>query len=381
MKRLIVLLIVLAGGLAAAAFSVPSNAATVNGASISQNTVNSDLTAIAHSSDYQCFLNAEELVGTQGASGLPPIDGVGQPTGSDAHPAVTASFASNYVDTLIGHELVLELAAQEHLRVDAVDVTSAHTQLLGQMTAILQDVAGSQYACGAGTTALTAADVLGTMPASFVKRTVQFDATVNVFEDHQAGVGSSPAELENYFNAHASSFDTACFTVAEYTSQSAAQTAAAQVTAGTPFAQVATQATGGGPQGCDILYGIASSLPAGSNLESLPVGAVSSPIAVSTSDYLLVQITSRTSTSFAKAESEVRAAVESAGSDKARTVINAAEKKAKISVDRRYGKWTPAKAQIKPPVSPLVVDVLNAAVNSPGTTTATSGTASTGQTP
>jgi hypothetical protein len=378
-KRLIVLLIVLAGGLAAAAFSVPSNAATVNGASISQNTVNSDLTAIAHSPDYQCFLNAEELVGTQGQSGLPSIEGVGQPTGSDAHPTVTASFASNYVDTLIGHQLVAELAAQEHLHVDAADLTSARTQMVGQMTAILQDVAGSQYACSTG--ALTAAEVLSTMPASFVTRTVQFDATVNVFEDHEAGVGSSAAELENYFNAHASTFDTACFTVAEYTSQATAQAAAAQVTAGTPFAQVATQATGGGPQGCDILYGVASSLPAGTNLESLPVGTVSSPITVSTSEYLLVQITSRTSTSFAKAESEVRAAVESAGSDKASSVINATEKKAAIVVDGRYGEWTPAQAQIIPPVSPLAVDVLNTAANSPATTTASSATASTGQTP
>jgi PPIC-type PPIASE domain len=385
-KRLIVLLIVLAGGLAAAAFSVPSNAATVNGASISQNTANSDLSAIAHSAEYQCFLNAEELVGTQGASGLPAIDGVGEPTGSDAHPTITAAFASNYVDTLIGHQLVFELAAKEHLRVGAADLTSAHTQLLGQMTSVLQEVAGSQYACSAGTTAVTAAQVLATMPASFVKRTVQFDATVNVFEDHQAGVGSSAGELESYFNAHASTFDTGCFTVAEYTSQAAAQAAAAQVATGTPFAQVATQVSGGGPQGCDILYGIAASLPAGSNLESQPVGTVSSPIAISTSDYLLIQITKRTPTSFAKAEPEVRAAVESAGSDKARTVINATEKKATISVDGRYGEWTPAKAQIIPPVSPLAADVLNTAVNSPGTTTATtgtasSGTASTGQTP
>ena len=61
MKRLIVLLIVLAGGLAAAAFAVPSNAATVNGAAISQDQVNSDLSAIASSQDYQCFLNAEEF--------------------------------------------------------------------------------------------------------------------------------------------------------------------------------------------------------------------------------------------------------------------------------------------------------------------------------
>ena len=66
MKRLIVLLIVLAGGLAAAAFVVPSNAASVDGVSISQQQVDSDLHAIAGSADYQCFLNAEEAVGSDG---------------------------------------------------------------------------------------------------------------------------------------------------------------------------------------------------------------------------------------------------------------------------------------------------------------------------
>jgi PPIC-type PPIASE domain len=382
-KRLLVLLIVLAGGLAAAAFAVPTNAATVNGTAISQQQLNSDLTAIANSPDYQCFLNAEELVGTQGQTALPAIHGVGSYSGS--HPTVTAAFAANYLDTLVGHQLVFELAAKQHLHVAPQDVKTAHTQLVSQMTAILQDVAGSQYACG-GSESLTAAAVLATVPSSFVNRNVQFDATVSVFEENEAGVGSTTADLERYYAAHASEFDTACFTVAEYTTQAAAQAAAATVAGGTPFAQVAAQATGGGPQGCSILYGIASSLPAGSNLQSLPIGAVSNPIAVN-SDYLLVQITKRTSTPFAKAQSEVEAAVQSAGSTKARTAVNAAEKHASIAVDQRYGDWTPAKAEIVPPVSPLAADLLNVTVNSPGTKTTSKGTtsqgstASTGQTP
>jgi hypothetical protein len=364
-KRLIVLLIVLAGGLAAAAFAVPSNAATVNGVAISQNEVSSDLAAIAHSADYQCFLNAEELVGTGGQTGLAPIEGAGQPTGSGAHPTATASFASNYLDTLIGHQLVLQLAAKDHLHVTAADLTAAHTELVAQMTGILQDVAGSKYACSTG---LTAAQVLAAMPPSFVSRTLRFDATVSVLEEHEAGVGSSTGDLENYFNAHTSTFDTACFTVAEYTSESAAEAAAAQVTSGTPFAQVAAQTTGGGPQGCTILYGLESQLPAGSNIQDLPLGTVSSPIVVN-SDYLLIQITKRTTTSFAQAESEVQAAVENAGAGKARSAVNAAEKTAAISVDGRYGQWQPAKAQVLPPSSPLPGDVPNAAVDSPATGT------------
>ena len=43
-----------------------------------------------------------------------------------------------------------------------------------------------------------------------------------------------------------------------------------KVASGTPFAHVAAAAgTGSGPQGCDIFYGIASQLPAGTNLQTL----------------------------------------------------------------------------------------------------------------
>jgi hypothetical protein len=379
-KRLIVLLIVLAGGLAAATFAVPSNAATVNGAAISQDQVNSDLSAIAHSQDYQCFLNAEELVGTNGQTGLPPVDGVGQPTGTDAHPTASTAFASNYVDTLIGHQLVLQLAAENHLQVTAQDVQTAHAQLESQITAILQDVSGSAYACGTGATALTAADVLATMPSSFIDRTLHYDATVGLFEEHQAGVGPTTADLERYFTAHANAFDTACFTVAEYTSLADAQAAAAKVAAGTPFAQVASQVTGGGPQGCEILYGVASSLPAGSNLQQLPLNTVSSPIAVN-GNYLLIEMTKRTPTTFAKAKSEVRTAAVRAGANKARTAIDVAGRRATVTVDPRYGNWAPAKSQVLALPSPPVRDVLNAVANNPASASASGSTASSGQTP
>jgi topoisomerase IA-like protein len=218
------------------------------------------------------------------------------------------------------------------------------------------------------------------MPTSFVNESVRFDATVGVFEESVAGVGSSTADLERYYAAHASEFDTACFTVAEYSSQSDAAAAIAQVAAGTPFAQVATAATGGGPQGCDILYGVAADLPAGTNLESLALNTVSSPIAEN-GDYLVVEITKRTPTPFATAQTEVESAVQNAGATKARTEVDAAEKAADVWVNRRYGQWTSAQAQVLPPTVPLATDVLNAAANGAVTGTSQSATSSTGQTP
>ena len=110
-KRLIVLLIVLAGGLAAACFAVPSNAATVNGESISQDAFNSDLNAIAGSADYRCFLTAEEAVASGGQTSLPSIEGSGQSGDGTSNPTVSTSFAAYYLDNEIGHQLVLQLAA------------------------------------------------------------------------------------------------------------------------------------------------------------------------------------------------------------------------------------------------------------------------------
>lgn len=366
MKRLIVLLVVLAGGLAAAAFVVPSNAASVNGASISQQELNSDLNAIAGSPDYQCFLNGEEAVATGGGTSLPSIGGSGSSGDGTSHPTVSTGFAAYYLDTEIGHQVVLELAAARHLQVTPQELAEARTQLTDQITAVLSDVTGSQYACAAGT---TAKEVLGSMPGSFVDKAITFAATVSVLEEHTAGVGSTSADLERYFDNHAAEFDTACFTVAQYTSQADAAAAAATVAAGTPFSTVAAQTEGGGPQGCDILFGVASSLPAGSDLESLALNTVSSPIAEDGS-YLLVEITKRTPTSFAQARTEVESAVEAAGANKAGTIIDAAEKAANISVDRRYGEWSATK--VLPPPSPVSGDLLNPTVD--GTSTGTSAT-------
>jgi hypothetical protein len=376
-KRLILLLIVLAGGLAAAAFAVPSNAANVNGVSISQQQLNSDLSAIANSRDYQCFLNAEEAVGTGGQTSLPPVDGAGGAVGSGTHPAITSAFAANYLDTVIGHQLIFELAAKDHLAITTQDLSKARASLKAQITGVLSEVAGSKFGC---TPAPTAQSVLDSMPSSFVDANVRFNATVTAFEEYAAGVGSSTADLTRYYTNHAAEFDTACFTVAEYSSQSDAEAALASVAAGTPFDQVATAVAGGGSGGCHILYGIAAQLPAGSSLEGLALNTVSQPI-VEGSAYLLLEITSRTPTAFAKARPEVEAAVQNAGAGKARTILNRSEKTSAISIDQRYGTWVPAQAQILPPTSPLPADVLHASVNGAATGASPSTAPSTGQTP
>ena len=110
MKRLLALLIVLAGGLAWAAFAVPSNAATVNGVGISQQSLNADVHAIAGSVYYQCYLNSETYLSSNGTEQLPSVVGAGTGQYVGDHPTATTAFVANYLGTEIGHELLLQVA-------------------------------------------------------------------------------------------------------------------------------------------------------------------------------------------------------------------------------------------------------------------------------
>ena len=125
MKRFLVLLVLLAGGVAAAALTVPSNAATVNGSTISQQDLNADVNAIAGSAEYQCYLNSEEYLSSEGTQELPPVVGAGTGQYAGDHPTATSAFVANYLETDIGHELVLQLAAERNVSVTQAELTAA----------------------------------------------------------------------------------------------------------------------------------------------------------------------------------------------------------------------------------------------------------------
>ena len=388
MKRLLILLVLVAGGLAWAAFAVPTNAAVVNGVGISQHLLDSDVTAIADSPYYQCYLNAQEYLESNAEGLLPLVAGVGFGSTDGLHPTATTAFVASYLDTAVGHQLVLELAAKRHVTVTAGEIASARAALIDQITSTMTEVLQTAEAddprlsCGSSR-ALTGQDVLATMPASFVSRQVQFDATISSFEENLSGVGSTPADLERYLNQHQSVFDTSCISLAVYTTASDAQAAAAKVKSGTPFATVASQATQGGPQGCIVLYDISADLPASADLASLPLNTVSAPISYS-GQYLLLEITKRTPTPFTSAEAAVQHAVQALGSTKSQQVIDDAERTASVQIDPRYGKWVITAAQIETPSPPASLNVLDPSVNSPAVASASSSpfgasTSSTGQ--
>ena len=230
MKRLLVLLIVLAGGVAWAAFSVPSNAATVNGGSISQHDLNSDVSAIAGSAYYQCYLNSQDVpvverepsscrrssararASTPGTTRRPPPGS--SPTTSRPRSATSSS---------------LQVAAEHHVTVTQAELATARANLTEEITSVMSEILQTQqgqnvrYGCSVTGQAADRDEVLATMPSSFVDEQVQFVATATALQEDLAGVGSSDGDLQAYFDAHSAEFDTACLTAAVFSSQSAAQ--------------------------------------------------------------------------------------------------------------------------------------------------------------
>ena len=372
MKRFLVLLVVLAGGLAWAAFSVPSNAATVNGSAISQQDLNSDVSAIASSAYYQCYLNSEEYLSSEGSAQAPPVLGAGTGQYAGDHPTATTAFVASYLETDIGHQLLLQLAGERHVNVTQADLVTARSDLTEQISEVMSEILQTQegqniqYGCSLTGQALTGQQVLDSMPASFVDQQVQFVAEASALEEDLAGVGSSAADLQNYFSAHSARFDTACLTAAVYSSESAAQAGAAQVASGTPFATVAagTSASGGGALGCDVLSDLITKLPPAADLGSLATGVVSAPID-DNGTYVLLEITSRTPTPYSKAKTAVENAVQQAGATVTQKALASVERRSSVSVNPQYGVWVPVSASVLTPFTPPPSDVLNASANVP----------------
>jgi hypothetical protein len=367
-KWLLVLLILLGGGVAAAALAVPTNAAVVNGSAISQQTLNSDVSAIAGSPDYQCYLTSEDYLSSNGSQVLPPVTGAGKGQNVGDNPTANSAFVATYLDTEIGHQLVLQLASTRHVVVTPAQLTEARANLINQVDSVMTQVSQTaqgqnpRFSCGSPSP-LTGQAVLASLPASFVDAQVQFVATASSLQEDLAGVGSSEGQLQGYYERHRAQFDTGCFNAAEFSSQAAAKQAQAAIDFGTPFAQVASSATQSGTIPCTELVAVAGELGADiSALQGLAVGKASAPISVS-GNYVVLELSKRTPTPYATAKPIVSQAVQEVGAKATQAAISSAERHASVHVDPRYGTWVPSQARIFTPFPPATSDVLNAPAN------------------
>lgn len=369
MKRLIALVVVVAAGVVAAAFTLPDNAATVNGQSISQSALNSDLAAISSSPEYQCLLDAQVVVRSNGAASLPPISGVGRGT-------YNTTFVDYWLTQMIDNVLVSQLAARRHPTLTASEMAIAHRELLQSIRSTLNGVAGTRYEC-----AVQPVAVLSSLPQSFVQELVRAQAYNDALLSESPGSGVSEAELRAYFAEHRSEFDTLCVSGILVASQSTAAQLRAQIQAGASFAQVASansldtaSAARGGALGC---FAATSSSYASvlQDVGSLTLGQVSQPLASTQGGYVLLEVTSRTTPAFASVRDVVRRVVLAGGQKQATAVLTRAARRSPVQIDPRYGRWNPAQVirGVLAPLHPLPSTVLNPGASVPTFATAASG--------
>lgn len=357
MKRLIVLVLVVAAGILAAAFTVPATAFSVNGVTVSQARLESQLSTIDSSAAFQCLLSAEQAVSSGGTSS--PITTSGAGTGT-----YNMSFVDYWLSQLVTTHVVSQLVAERGLHVAPVALAAARADLVGSYQQALAAVEGSQYQCTTDPAAFVAA-----LPPSLVRQQVQLESLDEVLlARHSAGV--SAAQIAQYYASHVDRFDTLCVSAIVVSTLADATKVEHELSSGTSFAAAAaanstssSSAAAGGAIGC-YAPSSAQYLTLESDLKGLAVGAPSQPIQNS-SGYLILELTSKRTASLSAVRAAVRTAVLESNTARVDAVIKQATRRAEVTINPQYGRWTPASVTsgVLPPLSPPAGAVLNPSAN------------------
>jgi parvulin-like peptidyl-prolyl isomerase len=351
------ILVVVGAIVAAGSFSVPANAVTVDGTSISQATLNQDLATIQKNAAFGCYLDASVEVRSGGEASVPSL------VGQSSSGSYSTAFVDFWLSQVINNLLIERLAAAQHLPLDATALAAGRADLSGSIGATLTEAAaasGQSAVCAASGEA-----IVSTLPSSLVDELVRAQAAGDVVLAHAAGYGLGAGELDRYFTAHPASFQTICLSAIEVASQSTATTIRQAIEAGEPFATAAkadstdtTSAPNGGALGCYSANEGAYPTVA-SDVKGLAIGQISQPVA-DNSSYLLLEVTSEEPAAFGAVQTAVRQAILSAGSAKASKELSTLTKTAQVSVDPRYGRWAGATGiGIEGPKAPVAADLLN----------------------
>jgi hypothetical protein len=358
MKRVLILVVVVAAVVALASLFVPTKAAVVNGTTISQSSLNADLAAIGGSPSFQCYLDENAAVSS--APSVAPAHGVG---GSSTF---NIALANAWLSQLVEQTLIGQVAASKGLTVTPANLAVGRFTLTQQINEVQTEAAQiNPEGCGGSATA-----ILATLPASFVSAQVEAQATEDVLLAHNAGYGLSAAEVRRYYDEHRSDFVTICVNEAVTTTSAAATAIVTAVKAGTPFPTAA--ATGQTASGCvspnDSAYSNISQAVSGlSPGELSSVLTVQEATSTQQGEYVVFQLTSRTPATFAASVSAVRDKLLSAGATRSDAQLEVAVRTASVDVNAQYGRWRPSSAGLilLPRVPPARV-VLNPKANQPG---------------
>ncbi|HLW45822.1 MAG TPA: hypothetical protein VKR78_06370, partial [Acidimicrobiales bacterium] len=132
MKRLVALLVVVAALLVFAGLYLPSDAATVGATSVSRQALDSDLSAIAGSPDYTCFLSEERQLSS--GKSLPFL---GAGSASAKGGVYDATFVDDWLGSMITDKVTARMVARDGLEVTASDLSVARGVLVRRIDELL----------------------------------------------------------------------------------------------------------------------------------------------------------------------------------------------------------------------------------------------------
>jgi parvulin-like peptidyl-prolyl isomerase len=294
-------------------------AAKVNGATISQGDLNSELMAIRSDPAYLNQIQSQSQV-----------TGAGQD-----------SFDSSFVAQVLNRQIVFQLVHQEAAR-RGITISSRDLSLARGDTA----------------TALGGARVLSGLPVSYQNSLIRHSAEVTALEAQLAHVDIGPAAMAQYYATHQQSFVQQCVSHILVATQADAAALRAQIVAGAAFADVArsqsqdqASATTGGQLGCGPTGRFVTGFEQA--VDGLPTGQLSQPIQTQFG-WHLIDVTSRQPLSLAQAQPQIRAALLANAQTALTTTLQRSERRASVAINPRYGTYATRgnQAGIVPPPSP-----------------------------
>jgi len=299
--------------------SVDSYAAKVDGTSISQNSLESEMRSIAANQKYLDQVQSRIQVRGSGAG------------------TFDAAFTGQVLGRQIQYVLVDREVARRKLKISDADLKAARDEV-------------AQQAGGA--------DILNAFPKEYQDQLIQRAAKVDALTVSLAGQTASEEAARAYYDSHKDDFTDACVSHILVSTKDKADQLKARIAAGEDFGAVAkaesqdTQsAAANGDLGCDINSDTISVPEFIKAVQTQPIGVVGDPVQTQFG-YHLILVRSRTVPPFDQIVDRARDKVVTASKAKLQEWINSAVGSAKISVNPRYGTFDKQQLAVVPPVAP-----------------------------
>jgi foldase protein PrsA len=306
----------------AACGSVDSYAATVNGTTISQSSLESEMRDIAANEKY--LEQVESKIQVRG-SGAGTFD---------------AAFTGQVLGRQIQYVLVDDEVARRKLKITDADLKSARDEVAQQAGGV---------------------EILNAFPKPYQDQLVQRAAKVDALTVSLAGQTATDAAARAYYDAHKSEFTTACVSHILVATKDKADQLKARIAGGEDFGAVAkaesqdaTSAAANGDLGCDISTDTISVPEFINAVQTQPIGVVGDPVQTQFGFHLIL-VRSRTIPPFEQVIDRARDKVVIASKSKLQEWLNSAVSKAKITVNPRYGTFDRQQLAVVPPVAPSTV--------------------------